>query len=303
MDGGRIQRTDQGGDTVGEGQAYGLLAAAAVGDEQRFDRIWSWTEHNMLDSDGLLALNWEGGRVVDSQPAADADLDAARALLVDACRFNRPDLRSAAIRIGDAVLARETAKAGSIYVLLAGHWANMGSHLVLNPSYVDPTTLDPLATASGNSRFRDVAAGGRQLVNELTRPLPPDWAIVDAANRAGESGVGRRLDVGAGRVHLRRAAHARAVRSRPRSGRAKRCGACVGRLQAPSRGTSSPSISSAELRSVRGTTPSPSSRRPVPPRPAATPAPYRGSWPRHSGSPPSIRPTAAQRGWRSDGCS
>src|SRR5581483_4295001 len=38
-DGGRIQRTDQGGDTVGEGQAYGMLAAAAVGDEQRFDGI------------------------------------------------------------------------------------------------------------------------------------------------------------------------------------------------------------------------------------------------------------------------
>lgn len=181
VDGGRIQRTDQGGDTVGEGQAYGLLAAAAVGDQQRFDRIWSWTEHNMVDSDGLLAFHWAGGRVVDPTPAADADLDAARALLVGACRFNRPDLRSAAIRIGKAVLARETAKAGSLYVLLAGPWANMGSHLVFNPSYVDPTTLDALATASGDSRFHDVAAGGRQLVDELTRPLPPDWAIVDTA--------------------------------------------------------------------------------------------------------------------------
>jgi len=180
-DGGRIQRTDQGGDTVGEGQAYGLLAAAAVGDEQRFDRIWSWTKSNMLDSNGLLAFHWASGRVVDAQPAADADLDAARALLVGACRFNRSDLRSAAVRIGDAVLAHETARAGSIDVLLAGPWANMGPHFVFNPSYVDPTTLEALATASGNSRFRDVAAGGRQLVNELTRPLPPDWAIVSTA--------------------------------------------------------------------------------------------------------------------------
>ncbi|MBV8218182.1 MAG: hypothetical protein JO325_06950 [Solirubrobacterales bacterium] len=180
-DGGRIQRTDQGGDTVGEGQAYGMLAAAAVGDEQRFDRIWSWTKSNMLDSDGLLAFHWAGGRVVDSQPAADADLDAARALLIASCRFSQPDLRSAAVRIGDAVLARETAKAGSIDVLLAGPWAEMGSHLVFNPSYVDPTTLDALAAATGDSRFRDVAAGGTQLVDELTRPLPPDWAIVSTA--------------------------------------------------------------------------------------------------------------------------
>lgn len=177
-DGGRIQRTDQGGDTVGEGQAYGMLAAAAVGDQRRFDRIWSWTQSNMLQGNGLLAFHWVDGRVVDPHPAADADLDAARALLLGACRFGRPDLRAAAIRIGKAVLAHETAKAGSIEVLLPGPWANMGSHLVFNPSYVDPTTLAALAAASGESRFQDVAAGGRHLVDQLTRPLPPDWAIV-----------------------------------------------------------------------------------------------------------------------------
>lgn len=180
-DGGRIQRTDQGGDTVGEGQAYGMLAAAAVGDQRRFERIWSWTEHNMLQSNGLLAFHWTGGRVVDPHPAADADLDAARALLLASCRFNQPDLRAAALKIGDAVLAHETAKAGSTYVLLAGPWANMGSHLVFNPSYVDPTTLRALASASGNARFGAVAAGGTRLINQLTQPLPPDWAIVNAA--------------------------------------------------------------------------------------------------------------------------
>jgi len=180
-DGGRIQRTDQGGDTVGEGQAYGMLAAAAVGDQQRFNSIWSWTKKNMQDSDGLLAFHWVGGRVVDPHPAADADLDAARALLLAACRFHRPDLRRAGVRIGDSVLARETARAGSIEVLLAGPWANMGSHLVFNPSYVDPTTLDALAAATGDVRFRAVVAGSTQLVNELTRPLPPDWSIVNAA--------------------------------------------------------------------------------------------------------------------------
>lgn len=180
-DGGRIQRTDQGGDTVGEGQAYGMLAAAGVGDQRRFQRIWSWTKDNMLQSNGLLAFHWAAGRVVDPHPAADADLDAARALLVASCRFNQPDLRSAALKIADAVLAHETAKAGSIYVLLPGPWANMGAHLVFNPSYVDATTLRALADATGNARFKAVAAGGTQLVSQLTRPLPPDWAIVNPA--------------------------------------------------------------------------------------------------------------------------
>ena len=178
-DGGRIQRTDQGGDTVGEGQAYGMLLAAAVGDQQRFDRIWSWTKSNMQQHDGLLAFHWVGGHVVDPQPAADADLDAARALLVASCHFGRPDLRSAAIRIGRAVLAHETAKAASLHVLVAGPWAKKSDSLVFNPSYVDPTTLSALAQASGDHRFRAVSADGVKLINELTRPLPPDWATVN----------------------------------------------------------------------------------------------------------------------------
>jgi endoglucanase len=181
-DDGRIQRKDQGGDTTGEGQAYGMLAAAAVGDQQRFDRIWSWTKDNMLQGNGLLAFRWVGGRVVDPHPAADADLDAARALLLGACRFNRPELRAAAVRIGRAVMTSQTAQAGSIHVLLAGPWANMRSHRVFNPSYVDPTTLHALASATGDARFRAVAAGGTKLIDQLTRPLPPDWATVSSDN-------------------------------------------------------------------------------------------------------------------------
>jgi endo-1,4-beta-D-glucanase Y len=179
VDGGRIQRTDQGGDTVGEGQAYGMLAAAAVGDEHRFDQIWSWTKRNMVQSDGLLAFHWVDGHVVDPTPAADADLDAARALLVASCRFSQPGLRQAAIRIGNAVLARETARAGSLEILTPGPWAYKNGSLAFNPSYVDPTTLDALARVTGDARFRAVAEGSTRLVDELTRPLPPDWASVN----------------------------------------------------------------------------------------------------------------------------
>ena len=177
-DDGRIQRTDQGGDTVGEGQAYGMLAAAAVGNEQSFNEIWTWTQQHMMNSDGLLAFRWTGGKVVDRTPAADADLDAARALLVASCRFGRSDLRSAAIRIGGAVLALETARAGSSDVLLAGPWANKGSYLVVDPSYVDPTTLNALARVSGNAQFSAVAEDSSRLVENLMAPLPPDWAVV-----------------------------------------------------------------------------------------------------------------------------
>jgi endoglucanase len=159
-----------------------MLAAAAVGDERRFDQIWSWTQRNLMTGDGLLAFHWVNGKVVDPTPAADADLDAARALLVASCRFGRSDLRNAATRIGRAVLAHETARASSTDVLLAGTFADKGGYLVFDPSYVDPTTLLALAKATGDARFSALAAGSSRLVEDLMRPLPPDWATVDTAS-------------------------------------------------------------------------------------------------------------------------
>jgi endo-1,4-beta-D-glucanase Y len=175
---GRVVRRDQGGDTVGEGQAYGMLAAAAIGDGARFDRIWGWTQANLQRPDGLLAFHWADGVVKDHQAASDADLDAARALMVAACRFNRPDLRAAAGRIGGAVLAHETT--GS--VLAAGPWASKRGRTVFNPSYLDPRTLIALGHLTGDHRYAAVARKGRRVIGALARPLPPDWATVSASS-------------------------------------------------------------------------------------------------------------------------
>ncbi|TML04346.1 MAG: glycoside hydrolase [Actinobacteria bacterium] len=172
--GGRVVRRDQGGDTVGEGQAYGMLVAAALGDSARFDRIWGWTQSNLQRPDGLLAFHWVNGAVRDHQAASDADLDAARALLVAGCRFNRADLRAAAGRIGRAVLAHET----SGRVLTAGPWAAGGGRTVFNPSYLDPSTLIGLGHLTGDHRYSAVAERGRSIIRGVSRPLPPDWATV-----------------------------------------------------------------------------------------------------------------------------
>jgi endoglucanase len=178
--GGRVVRRDQGGDTVGEGQAYAMLAAAAIGDGARFDRIWSWTQANLRRPDGLLAYHWAGGRVVDRQAASDADLDAARALLLAGCRFGRADLRAEAGRIGRAVLAHET----RARVLGAGPWALQRERTVFNPSYLDPRTLIGLGHLTGDHRYAAVARSGRRLIARLARPLPPNWATVTRAGSA-----------------------------------------------------------------------------------------------------------------------
>lgn len=177
---GRVVRRDQGADTVGEGQAYAMLTAAAIGDQARFNLVWGWTQANLQRPDGLLAFHWQAGRVVDPQAAADADLDAARALMLAGCRFRRADLRAAAGRIGRAVLAHETSRR----VLAAGPWAIRRRRTVFNPSYLDPRTLIALGHLTGDHRYAAVAREGRRLIGALARPLPPDWASVTAAGTA-----------------------------------------------------------------------------------------------------------------------
>ncbi len=79
---GRVARTDQGNDTVSEGQAYGMLAAEATGDSAAFGRIWGWTRAHLQLPDGLFAYHADAaGKVISAEPASDADLLIAWVLL------------------------------------------------------------------------------------------------------------------------------------------------------------------------------------------------------------------------------
>jgi len=179
---GRVTRLDQGGDTVGEGQAYGMLLAAAIGDSRRFDVIWSWTKNNLRRPDGLISFLWAHGHVQDPQAASDADLDASRALLVASCRFQRPALRQEALALGKAIMAGEVG--GSFRgapVLTAGPWA-ITPLLTVDPSYFAPATFAALRAASGDRGWDSVAASSRAITSTLMPTagrLPPDWARIE----------------------------------------------------------------------------------------------------------------------------
>jgi endo-1,4-beta-D-glucanase Y len=177
---GRVQRLDQGGDTVGEGQAYGMLIAVAVGDQQRFDAIWNWTKDNIRRPDGLLSFLWKDGKVADPEPASDADVDAARALLVASCRFKKSGYKQEALDLGKVILNEETASFQGSPVLVGGPWARKDP-ITLNPSYFSPATFAALGDATGDGRWGSLSASARS-VTDLLMPdsgsLPPDWAQV-----------------------------------------------------------------------------------------------------------------------------
>ena len=178
---GRVVRRDQGGDTVGEGQAYGMLMAAAIGDRRHFDKIWNWTQANLRRSDGLISFLWRDGHVVDPQAASDADLDATRALLVAACRFNHPAYRSDALQLGDAILKVEVGSATfqGNPVLTAGPWAITPPPVTVDPSYFAPASFLAMQAASKDPRWGGLGTSARAITSKLMPGpgrLPPDWA-------------------------------------------------------------------------------------------------------------------------------
>jgi len=186
---GRVVRRDQGGDTVSEGQAYGMLLAVAFDDHARFASIWRWTRDHLMLPDGLLASHWADGRVTSALPATDADLDAAQALVLAAQRFSVPAYRRQGAALARSILARETAITPVGPVLVAGPWART-EPAVVNPSYFSPRAYADLARVDPDPRWRMLVGSSRAVVARLigsdgsspARALPPDWAAVPPAH-------------------------------------------------------------------------------------------------------------------------
>jgi endoglucanase len=194
---GRVVRRDEGGDVVSEGQAYGMLIAVAVGDETRFRSIWNWTNTHLRRTDGLLAWRWADNKVTGVNSAADADLDAARSLVLAGRRFNAPELTKDGRRLGVAILQTETVAvgtgvaptgdvnppgawvAGSGRTLVGGNWARTAPY-VINPGYFSPRAEWELFEASADRRWTDITRTQRVLGWQFIGigMLPPDWATV-----------------------------------------------------------------------------------------------------------------------------
>jgi endoglucanase len=189
---GRVLRHDQGDDIVSEGQAYGMLAAELAGRDDVVRSIWTWTRQHLQNSDGLLAFHADSqGKVLDRQPATDADVLAAYALL----RYDGTDagsLHADGRALASAVLTHETVTDNrGRPVLVAGPWATSGT-LAVDPSYLMPSVFSDLARMTGEQRWQTLATSSVDLVDQMTQQgqqLPPDWARLEG-DRLVPSGSG-----------------------------------------------------------------------------------------------------------------
>ncbi len=81
----RVKTPDMGNQTVSEGQAYGMLIAAALEEQSTFDSLWMYAADH-LDANGLMHWRTSGfGNITGYGAATDADVDIALALVM-ACQ-------------------------------------------------------------------------------------------------------------------------------------------------------------------------------------------------------------------------
>lgn len=175
--------------TTSEGQAYALVRAWWSNDRVTFDRVHTWTINNLQAGDPAALPAWKWGArsdgtwgVIDPNPASDADLWIAWALIGAARDWDMPEYRLQAVALATRIWDEETTEVAGARTLLPGPWAKGKSPVPYNPSYAMPFVFRTLAAADPVHDWASmVASSYAQLGAILTRyPLPPDWCWLDA---------------------------------------------------------------------------------------------------------------------------
>lgn len=172
----RVTRPENGGDTVSEGIAYGMLLAAYQEDRDLFDGLWRYAQSH-ADRNGLMhwrvdALN----RVIGENAASDADLDMALALVVADRAWG--GYRADAVAQIDRIMAHEV-EPGTM-VLKPGD--AFGGSTLTNPSYFSPGAYEVFRDYTGDARWSEVTTAAYRMLDDLggrgggaTTGLVPDW--------------------------------------------------------------------------------------------------------------------------------
>ncbi len=194
---GRVVDPKADGLTTSEGQAYAMLRAVYVDDREAFDEVWGWTKENLQvrEDDALLA--WKYGEtgdgslgVTDESSAADADTDAALALLFASKQFDDPRYEAEAQEILTGIWETETAEVDGERVVVAGDWARGdggAGQPVVNPSYLAPYAYRIFAEADPSRPWGDLVDSTYGLFDSIRQSSEfggevgavPDWVALD----------------------------------------------------------------------------------------------------------------------------
>jgi len=188
---GRVIDRKGGRVTTSEGQAYGMLRAVWAGDRSTFHRIDTWTQRHLQGQDPTALPAWKWGRkrlrrrVLDPQPATDADILIAWALLLAAEHFEQPDYRVRAKALVQTIWDTDVHRVGDRLVLLPGPWAATSDPLRLNPSYFLPFAMRAFVALDPAHDWTALIDDGYDILTESTAgELAPDWLYLDPTTGA-----------------------------------------------------------------------------------------------------------------------
>lgn len=189
---GRVVRPEHKNDTVSEGQAYAMIFAVMLDDQETFETVRQWTQKYLSrrekHGDRLLAWHWQDGKVADWNAASDADVDHAMALALAHRRWRDRTYLNEAKAVAKDILAGETRDLPHFgRVLMPGTWGKSDDgEMIVNPSYFSPAAFRMLSDTTGDLRWQDLAASAYRLWGTSgtrlgERPgvgLPPDWCVI-----------------------------------------------------------------------------------------------------------------------------
>lgn len=199
---GRVIDFEDGDRAISEGQAYAMLRAFFANDPVTFAKTLEWAENNLARKiawwqiDRLWAWKWgqdEQGdwRILDSNFASDADIDAIFALILAGRRWNKPEyLDLARAKLQDLWrFSTTTDPNGKRYLLPGPRSAFQTSpfELQLNPSYFAPYAFRLFARIDPEHDWLSLIDSSYEVLEQSAAVsslgLPSDWITLDTRTR------------------------------------------------------------------------------------------------------------------------
>ena len=185
--------------STSEGQSYAMFFALVANQPERFERLWRWTVSNLAGGNIAARLPaWQWGQrkdgswgVLDNNPASDADLWLAYALLEAARVWKKPVYETEARTLLARVVQDEIVDLPGFGKMLlpgpAGFVFPDQKLWRLNPSYLPLPLLRRFAQADPKGPWQALAQNTVRLLGDTApRGYAPDWT----AWRVAENGKG-----------------------------------------------------------------------------------------------------------------
>ena len=178
--------------TTSEAQAYALFFALVANDRGQFESLLSWTQNNLANGDLLkqqpawlwgpdIAYRW---RVLDANPAADADFWLAYTLLQAGRLWQVPDYTTMGLALLQQIKASQLVDLpGFGTTVLPGRHGFVldKSRLRINPSYLMPQQLRAFAQADPTGPWQAMADSLATLIRRASPAgFVPDWIVYQA---------------------------------------------------------------------------------------------------------------------------